>query len=143
MMAASWRNSCRQGDRSVILEFFPVLGLVGVIGLVVFFWQQYGPRSGHAFGQRVAAHLGIAPKVFHALLANGVKGSSRDLLLALARSGASLDEISRELAPSLQRGIERLEERFGPQGNYAPAKQVVARLLSEAAPADDSAPRLQ
>uniref|UniRef100_UPI002493046C hypothetical protein n=1 Tax=Azonexus hydrophilus TaxID=418702 RepID=UPI002493046C len=65
--------------------------------------------------------------------------SSRDLLLSLDRSGLSLEEIGVRLAPSLSRGIERLEKRFGPQDIYADAKLVVARLLAAAEPGDEAA----
>lgn len=117
-----------------------MLGLVAVIGLILFFWRQYGLTSGHAVGNRVAAHLGISRSVFYALLENGVRDvSSRDLLLSLDRSGLSLEEIGVRLAPSLSRGIERLEERFGPQGIYADAKLAVARLLAAAEPSDEAA----
>ncbi len=92
-----------------------MLGLLAAIGLIVFFWRQYGPNSGHAVGNRVAAHLGISRSFFYALLENGVRDvSSRELLLSLGRSGLSLEEIGVRLAPSLSRGIERLEKRFGP-----------------------------
>ena len=123
------------------MGYFPaVLGLAAVIGLIVFFWRQFGPTSGHAVGNRVAAHFGISRSVFYALLENGVRDvSSRDLLLSLERSGLSLEEIGVRLAPSLSRGIERLEKRFGPQDIYADAKVVVARLLAAAEPSDEAA----
>ena len=40
-----------------------------------------------------------------------------------------LDQASIELGPILQRGIERLEARFGPQEMYDMAKPIVARLV--------------
>jgi hypothetical protein len=65
-------------------------------------------------------------------LVNGVKGSPRDLLVSLEKSKLDLDQASIELAPSLSRGIERLEARFGPQEMIDKVKPIVARLMSEA-----------
>lgn len=112
--------------------YFPVImGLLVLVGLAAFFWAHNGPGSGRAFGNRVAAHIGIPKNVFYALLENGVKGSSRDLLASLERSKLSLDEAGVQLSPLLGRGIERLERRFGPQEMYEQAKPIVARLVAE------------
>lgn len=108
-----------------------VMAVVALLGLVVFFWNEFGPGSGRKLGNRIAAHVGIPKKVFYALLAYGVKGSSRDLLVALEKSKLGLDEASIELAPSLSRGIERLESRFGPQEMYDKVKPIVARFVAE------------
>lgn len=108
-----------------------VLGLVVLVGLLIFFWKRSGPGSGRTFGNRIAAHLGIPRNVFYALLENGVKGSSRELLVSLEKSGLGLQESSVELGPSLSRGMERLETRFGPQEMYDKAKPIVARLVAE------------
>jgi len=114
------------------LEYFPlVVGVLALVGLAVFFWSQIGPGSGRAFGNRIASHIGIPRGVFYALLANGVKGSFGELLRALEKSKLGLDEASVELAPSLSRGIERLESRFGTQESYEKAKPIVARLVAE------------
>jgi hypothetical protein len=114
------------------LGYFPlVAGLIALIGLAVFFWTRLGPGSGRGFGNRIAAHVGMPKNVFYALLENGVKGSSGELLLSLEKSKLSLDEASVELGPSLNRGIERLEARFGPQMMYDKVKPVVARLVAE------------
>ena len=44
--------------------FFPALvGLLGLVGVVVFFWLHNGPGSGRPFGNRVAAHIGIPKSV--------------------------------------------------------------------------------
>jgi hypothetical protein len=99
--------------------------------LVVFLWRQIGPGSGRKLGNRIASHIGIPKNVFYALLENGVKGSSRELLLSLEKSKLGLDEASVELGPSLGRGIERLERRFGTQEIYDKVKPVVARLVAE------------
>ena len=109
-----------------------VMAVVALLGLIVFFWNEIGPGSGRKLGNRIAAHIGIPKNVFYALLANGVKGSSRDLLVSLQQSKLGLDEASIELGPSLSRGIERLESRFGPQEMYDKAKPIVARLVAEA-----------
>lgn len=115
-----------------MLEYFPALvGLVVLIGLAVYFWKRNGPGSGRSYGNRIAAHIGIPRQVFHGFLEYGVKGSSRELLASLERSKLGLDEASIELGPSLSKGIERLEARFGTQDIYERAKPIVARLVAE------------
>jgi hypothetical protein len=52
-------------------------------------------------------------------------------LASLEKSKLDLDQASIELGPSLSRGIERLEARFGPQEMIDKAKPIVARLVSE------------
>lgn len=86
---------------------------------------------GRPFGNRIATHIGIPRTVFYVLLENGVKGSSRELLAAMEKSKLSLDEASVRLGPTLGRGIDRLERRFGTQEMYEQAKPVVARLVAE------------
>jgi hypothetical protein len=122
-----------RGFRGVLnLGYFPaIVGLLGVLGLIVFFWTQLGPGSGRRLGNRVASHIGIPRNVFYALLVNGVKGSSRELLRSLEKSKTGVDEASVALAPSLSRGIERLEGRFGPQEAYDKAKPIVAGLIAK------------
>lgn len=113
------------------MGYFPVfVSLLGVFGLLAFFWTQIGPGSGRRLGNRVASHIGIPRNVFYALLENGVKGSSRELLRSLEKSKADLDEASVALAPALSRGIERLEGRFGAQDSYDKVKPIVATLLA-------------
>ncbi len=65
------------------------------------------------------------------LLTHGVSGSPRDLLASLAKSNMGLDQASRELGPTLAKGIARMEARFGSQEMVDKAKPVVARLVSE------------
>jgi len=102
-----------------------------MLGLAVYFWRRYGPRSGRAFGNRIAAHIGIPRYVFYGLLEHGAKGPSRELLASLERSKMTLDEASVELGPALNRGSERLEARFGAQEMYDRVKPIVARLVAE------------
>lgn len=102
-----------------------------MIALLVFFWRQIGIGSGRTFRNRIAAHLGISRSVFRSLLVNGVKGSSRDLMVSLEKSKLDLDQASIELGPSLSRGIERLEARFGSQEMIDQVKPIVARLVSK------------
>jgi hypothetical protein len=109
-----------------------ILGVGVLIGLLVFLWSQVGIGSGRMLRNRVAAHIGISRSLFRTLLVNGVKGSPRDLLVSLEKSKLDLDQASIELAPSLSRGIERLEARFGPQEMIDKVKPIVARLMSEA-----------
>jgi len=66
------------------LGYFPtIFGVLVLIGIAVFFWRREGPDSGRAYGNRIAAHIGIPKRVFWPLLENGVKGSSRELLASL------------------------------------------------------------
>lgn len=108
-----------------------IMGVVALLGLVVYFWKRNGPGSGRAFGNRIAAHIGMPRNVFHGLVEHGTRSSSRELLASLERSKLSLDEASVQLGPVMSRGMERLEARFGAQEMYDRAKPIVARLVAE------------
>jgi hypothetical protein len=113
--------------------YFPtIFGVFVLIGIAVYFWKREGPGSGRAYGNRVAAHIGIPRRVFWPLLENGVKGSSREMLASLQRDGVSLDAASVQVAPLLIRGMERLEARFGTQEMYEQAKPHIEAVLSAA-----------
>lgn len=115
------------------MDYFPlIVGVLFLVGVVVFFVKRNGPGSGRALGSRLAAHIGLRRSVFFALLENCGKGPARELLAPLERSGVSLDDAGLTLAPLLGRGIERLEARFGRQEIYEEAKPVVARLMQAA-----------
>lgn len=101
-----------------------------MIALLVFAWKQVGIGSGRSFGNHIAAHIGMPKSLFYTLLANGAKGSYQDLLISLEKAELSLDQASIEIAPSLSRGIERLEARFGPQDMYNEVKPTLAKLMS-------------
>lgn len=108
-----------------------IVGVVALVALLVFFWKQSGIGSGRAFGNRIAAHIGVPKSVFHSLLDHGLSGSSRQLLASLEKSTLELDQASVELGPVLAKGIERMDARFGSQEMVDKAKPVVARLVSE------------
>lgn len=108
-----------------------IVGVLVLLALLVFFWRRSGMGSGRAFGNRIAAHIGMPKNVFHMLLTHGVAGSPRDLLATLEKSTPGLDDASIELGPVLAKGIERMEARFGKQQMVDNAKPIVARLLSE------------
>jgi len=108
-----------------------IVGVAVLVALGAFFWSLIGAGSGRAFGNRVAAHIGISNSLFHSLLVNGAKGSPRDLLVSLEKSTPDLDQASIQLGPPLSRGIQRLEARFGPQEMIDKVKPIVARLVSE------------
>jgi hypothetical protein len=115
------------------LGYFPTLfGVLVLMGIAVFFWRREGPGSGRAYGNRIAAHIGIPKSVFWPLLENGVKGSSRELLASLQHDGVSIGTASAQVAPWLLRGIERLEARFGRQETYEQAKPRIAAVLASA-----------
>lgn len=114
------------------MDYFPtIFGVVVLIGIAVFFWRREGPGSGRAYGNRIAAHIGIPKKVFWPLLENGVQGSSRELLASLQLDGVSMGAASARIAPVLVRGMKRLEARFGTQEMHEHAKPRIAALLSE------------
>lgn len=112
-----------------------IVGVVTLVALLVFFWRRSGVGSGRTFGNRIAAHIGMRRSVFHSLMDNGVKDSSRAVLASLEKSTPDLDRASVALGPTLARGIERLEARFGPQQTIDEAKPIVARLVSVSEPA--------
>lgn len=114
-----------------MIQIQAVVGVLILVALAVFFWRRYGIGSGHAFGNRLAAHNGIPRNTFYYLLDNGGKDSPREFLASLEKSNLSLDQASVAIAPTLSRGIERLEARFGTQEMYDQAKPIVARLLAE------------
>jgi len=100
------------------------------IVLGVIFWKHFGVGSGRSFGNKIAKHTGLNQNTFWYLMDNGSKGPALDLLKSLEQSNTSLDQASAALGPVLQKGIERLETRFGPQEIYEVAKPVVARLVA-------------
>lgn len=110
-----------------------VVNLAILVAIAFFFWKRFGAGSGRGFGNAIAKHIGLPRNTFWYLLDNGAKGSPLKMLVALEKSGVGLDQASRELGPSLQRGLERLEARFGTQQIYEAAKPIVARLVAESA----------
>jgi hypothetical protein len=116
---------------NVLIYTAPILGVVVLVALLVFFWQRSGPGSGRTFGNRIATHIGIPRSLFHSILAHGVKGSARERLASLEKAQLSLDQASIALGPSLSRGIERLEAHFGTQAMVDKVKPIVAKLMSQ------------
>lgn len=111
------------------MAFAPAfLGLVVLVALAVFFWRRDGPGSGRSFGNRIASHLGIQRSVFHSLMDIGAGDTSRKTLAMLQKSGVSLEQAAEKIAPTLSKGISRMEARFGPQQGVDEAKPVVERL---------------
>ena len=106
-----------------------VVGVVAIIAILVFFWKRMGAGSGRAFGNDIATHLGIKRSLFYSILDHGTKDSSRQLLASLAHSKLDVEAASLELGPTLQKGIERLEARFGQQDSVDAAKPKIERLV--------------
>ena len=109
-----------------------IFGVLTLIAVLVFFWWQSGLGSGRRFGNRVAAHMGMSKSLFHTLLVHGVKGSPRELLASFAQSKLDVNQASIAISPTLSKGIERMEARFGPQEMVDKVKPLVARLLAQA-----------
>lgn len=113
--------------------FTYIAAAVGVIWILamVLVWTRGGLGKGRKFGNKIAKHLGMSNNFFHSVLENGVSGPSPQLLAMLEEAGCSLERASIELAPSLERGLIALENRFGRQQMIDSAKPVVAQLLNE------------
>jgi len=116
---------------TLFVSYLVLIGNAAIwVAIAAFFWINYGPRSGRSFGNEIASYNKIQRKVFWYLLDNGAKGSSLALLKKIERSSGSIQEASVALAPTLQRGLERLEARFGHQDMYEPAKPIISRLVA-------------
>jgi hypothetical protein len=112
------------------LEYFSTfVALGGLVAIASFFWNNYGPRSGRSFGNKIASHNDIARSTFWYLVNNGAKGSALDELKAIEKSTETLEQASIALGPTLQRGLDILEARFGPQNIYELAKPKIYRLV--------------
>jgi hypothetical protein len=113
-----------------VATLFVLVSLAILIALAMFFWKQIGPGSGRAYGNRIARQIGLPRNTFWYLLENGADGTSMEILSALKGSGSDLHQAGVELGPTLQKGLKRLEARFGVQEIYEQAKPVVARLVA-------------
>jgi len=107
-----------------------IFGAAILMALAFFLWKRFGIDSGRAFGNRIAKHNGLRRSTFWYLIKNGVEDSAYDFLRSLEQSNTSLDQASIAVGPILQKGIERLEARFGTQEIYETAKPVVDRLVA-------------
>jgi hypothetical protein len=107
----------------------PLIGIVALVAMMVFFWKRYGPGSGRSLGNKIASHLGIQRGLFYSILDHGVKDSRRDVLAALEKSKVGVEAASIQIAPTLLRGIERLEAHFGEQEMVNDAKPRISKLL--------------
>lgn len=101
-----------------------------LIVLIFFLWKHFGIGSGRSFGNKIAKHIGLRQSTFWYLINNGTKGSALDFLKSLEQSNMDLDQASIAVGPTLQKGIERLEARFGTQEIYEAAKPIVAKLVA-------------
>lgn len=126
----AWLSCNPTYSETLLVSYLVLIGNAAIwVAIAAFFWINYGPKSGRAFGNEIASYNKIQRKVFWYLLDNGAKGSSLALLKKLQRSSGSVQEASIALGPTLQRGLERLEARFGHQDMYEPAKPIIARLV--------------
>ena len=98
---------------------------------MVLVWTRGGLGKGRKFGNKIAKHLGMSNNFFHSILENGVSGPSLQLLAMLEGTGCTLERASIELAPSLERGLIALENRFGRQEMIDNAKHIVVQILKD------------
>ena len=84
-----------------------------------FMWTRGGLGKGRRYGNKIAKHLGMSNNFFHSVLESGVTGPSLLVLAALDGAvdgaGLTIEQASIQLAPSLERGLIALENRFGRQ----------------------------
>ncbi|MBW7834437.1 MAG: hypothetical protein H3C29_14625 [Simplicispira suum] len=98
---------------------------------IVIVWTRGGLGKGRKYGNKIAKHLGMSNNFFHTVLENGVTGPSLQVLAMLDGAGLTLQQACVQLAPSLNRGLIALENRFGRQEMIDNAKPIVSRLLKE------------
>jgi hypothetical protein len=112
------------------LQYLTTLITLGLlVAGAAFLWKNFGPRSGRAFGNKIASYNDIARNTFWYIVDNGAKGSALDELKAIEKSTETLEQASIALAPTLQRGLEILEAHCGPQNMYELAKPKINRLV--------------
>ena len=104
---------------------------VAILVLWRFIWSRMGLGKGRAYGNKLAAHLGWQKNFFHSVLDNGVNGPSLMVLNSIMQMGVSHHQATVMLAPSLARGLNALDSRFGPQAMIEEAKPIVKNLLEE------------
>lgn len=104
-----------------------------VIWITLLLLAQFkgGLWAGRKFGDRVADHIVIERKLFHAILANGVDGPSFQLLAMLEKAGLSPEQASIQLANSLGRGMHALKEKFGRQPQMDEVEPKIELLLGK------------
>jgi hypothetical protein len=107
------------------------IGITIFVLVLVLVWTRGGLGKGRKYGNKVARHLGMSNNFFHTVLENGVTGPSLQVLAMLNDMGLTLQQSSVQLAPSLERGLVALENRFGHQEMIEAAKPVVATLVRE------------
>lgn len=110
---------------------FIYIGITIFILFMLFMWARGGLGKGRKYGNKIAKHLGMSNNFFHTVLENGVTGPSLQVLAMLDGASLTLQQASVQLAPSLERGLIALENRFGRQEMIDNAKPIVVRLLKE------------
>ena len=107
-----------------------VIGVLAFVAILFFSWKRVGSGSGRTFDNDIAAHLGIKRSLFYSILDHGTMDSSRKLLASLSKANLGVEAASVELGPTLVRGIERLETRFGQQDMVNDAKPKIKKQIS-------------
>ena len=113
------------------MSVLSIIGLLVFPGVLWFAWTKLGLREGRAYRNRLAEHLGVPRNLFHQSLDDGVNGPSLMLLSTLEKSGMSLDQVAVELGPSLARGLDKFDARFGRLPMTDAIRPTVAKLSRE------------
>jgi hypothetical protein len=112
-----------------------IIGIaVGALVLVWFAkmalgWFGLGLGAGRKYGNQIADHLGLSRNLFHTILEHGVDGPSLVVLGSL--KALPVDRAAVKLAPSMVRGLMKLEKKFGTQPQIEEAKQAVTHVFVE------------
>lgn len=110
--------------KTLIFVVIPIL-------ILAVFWKISGLGKGRKFGNKIADSIGFKRNFFHTVLENGVNGPSLTFLSMMEAGGISIEQAAIEVGPSLERGLAKLESRFGSQPQIEAAKPVVAHLVAQ------------
>lgn len=85
--------------------------------------------SGRRYGNKVADCLGISRSIYHAAMEEGGMAQHMLALYSLKHSGATVAEVCVHSCKYLDRGLDKLELRFGTQAQITNARYQISALL--------------
>ncbi|MFC7462338.1 hypothetical protein [Hydrogenophaga defluvii] len=109
--------------------FTTIVGALWVL-FILFIVFRTGLFKGRRYGNKVAAHIGIPKRLFHALL-DSTPGPSTQFLSVLKDSSPSLDHSALVLSPYMMASLDTLQNRFGRQPMLDAARPIVERLYRQ------------